>query len=107
MDEATELIVPAELPPAVAEELRDLALRSFQLLEGAGLARVDFFLERETDRIYLNELNSLPGFTEVSMYPRLWQASGVSYPALLDRLIGLALERGRARERLERTYRTG
>ena len=107
VDEATELIVPAELPEAVAGELRELAVRSFQLLEGAGLARVDFFVERDTDRVYLNELNSLPGFTEVSMYPRLWQASGVSYPALLDRLIELALERGRTRQQLERTYRTG
>ena len=107
VDEATELRVPAELPPAVCDELREMAIRSFQVLEGAGLARVDFFVERETDRVYLNEVNSLPGFTEVSMYPRLWQASGLSYPALLDRLIELALERGRARQRLERTYRTG
>ena len=107
VDEATELVVPAELAPGVADEMREMALESFRVLEGAGLARVDFFLEREAGRIYLNEVNSLPGFTEVSMYPRLWQASGLSYPALLDRLIELAIERGRARQGLERTYRTG
>ncbi len=107
VDEATELVVPAELSAEQSDEMRALAIRSFQILEGAGLARVDFFLERETDRIYLNEVNSLPGFTDVSMYPRLWQASGLSYPALLDRLIELAMERGYARQAFERTYRTG
>ncbi len=107
VDEGTELIVPAQIPEAVAAEMQRIALEAFRVLEGAGLARVDFFLERGTDRIYLNELNSLPGFTEVSMYPRLWQASGVSYPALLDRLIELALERGDKREKLERTYKRG
>ena len=107
VDERTELIVPAKVPEAVAAELQRLAALAFTTLEGAGLARVDFFLERGTDRIWLNELNSLPGFTEVSMYPRLWQASGLSYPALLDRLIELALERGRGREKLEREYKRG
>jgi D-alanine-D-alanine ligase len=105
-DERTELIVPAKVPAAVATELQRLAVLAFSVLEGAGLARVDFFLEKGSDRIWLNELNSLPGFTEVSMYPRLWQASGVAYPALLDRLIELALERGRSREKLEREYKS-
>ena len=91
----------------VAEDARALAIRAFRALEGAGLARVDFFLDRETGALYLNELNSLPGFTEVSMFPRLWQASGLSYPALLDRLIELSLERHRRRADLERTYRRG
>jgi D-alanine-D-alanine ligase len=107
VDESTELIVPAAVSEEVAAELQRLALEAFRVLEGSGLARVDFFLERGTDRIYVNELNSLPGFTEVSMYPRLWQASGLPYPALLDRLIELALERGKRRERLERTYQRG
>jgi D-alanine-D-alanine ligase len=107
VDERTELIVPANLPEAVSAELQRLAVLAFETLEGAGLARVDFFVERGTDRIWLNELNSLPGFTEVSMYPRLWQASGLPYPALLDRLIELALERGRNREKLEREYKRG
>jgi D-alanine-D-alanine ligase len=107
VDERTELLVPAPLDEAQVTEAQRLALEAFRVLEGAGLARVDFFLDRDTGRFYLNELNSLPGFTEVSMYPRLWQASGLSYPALLDRLIELALERGRVRGGLERTYRRG
>jgi len=107
VDEGTDLRVPAELPEGVCEQLRRLALRAFRLLEGAGLARVDFFVERDSRRIWINEVNSLPGFTEVSMYPRLWAASGLSYPALIDRLIELGLERERARRELERTYRRG
>ena len=107
VDEQTELVVPAELPQALSDELRRTALEAFAILEGAGMARVDYFVERETGTWYLNELNSLPGFTEVSMYPRLWQASGLSYPALLDRLIELALERARAKRALETTYRRG
>lgn len=105
VDDDTELLVPAPVDEEVAERARALALRAFGILEGAGLARVDFFLDRDTGELFLNELNSLPGFTEVSMYPRLWQASGLSYPALLDRLIELALERHRRRSALERTYR--
>ena len=76
-------------------------------LEGAGLARVDFLMERGSGALYVNEVNSLPGFTESSMFPRLWAASGLSYPALLDRLIELALERHRERARLETVYRGG
>lgn len=107
VDEDTELIVPARLDDATAERARTLALRAFRLLEGAGLARVDFFLDRRSGELFLNELNSLPGFTEVSMYPRLWRATGLSYAALLDRLIELALARHRRRTGLERTYRRG
>ncbi|HKD77866.1 MAG TPA: D-alanine--D-alanine ligase A, partial [Ktedonobacterales bacterium] len=66
-----------------------------------GLARVDFFLERDTNQIYLNEVNTLPGFTEISMYPKLWEASGLSYPQLIDRLIALAVERHADRSRNE------
>lgn len=105
VDEATELVVPAEVEPELTERMRELAVAAFVLLEGAGLARVDFFLERGSDALFLNEVNSLPGFTEVSMYPRLWAASGVPYPALLDRLIELARERHARRAQLERTYR--
>lgn len=107
VDERTELIVPAQLSEEQVADAQRLAIEAFRALEGAGLARVDFFLDRDSGRLYLNELNSLPGFTEVSMYPRLWQASGLPYPALLDRLIELALERGRTRAGLERTYRRG
>ena len=84
----------------------ELALEAFRIVEGEGLARVDFFLDRKTERLYVNEVNSLPGFTEVSMFPRLWMATGLTYPALIDRLIELALERGRARAALETSYST-
>jgi D-alanine-D-alanine ligase len=105
VDEDTDLLVPAPLPEATAAEARRLALAAFRVVEGEGLARVDFFLDRGTERLYVNEVNSLPGFTEVSMFPRLWLATGLPYPALLDRLIELALERGRARSALETSYR--
>jgi D-alanine-D-alanine ligase len=107
VDEGTELLVPAPLSEDQTAQVRELARAAFRVLEGQGLARVDFFLERGTDALLLNEVNSLPGFTEVSMYPRLWQASGLPYPALLDRLIELALERHRATQALERSYRVG
>lgn len=104
-DESTELLVPAPLSEAQTHRVRQLAVDAVQILEGAGLARVDFLLERETGEFFVNEVNSLPGFTESSMYPRLWDASGVSYPALLDRLIELALDRHRQRSELATVYR--
>ena len=107
VDESTELVIPAPLRPEQIARLQELALMAFRALEGSGLARVDFFLDRETDEILINEVNSLPGFTEISMYPRLWQASGLPFPALLDRLVELALERGEIQRTLERTYRRG
>jgi D-alanine-D-alanine ligase len=107
VDEDTDLLVPAPVSEEQASRFQQLALEAFRVLEGSGIARVDFFLERESGEILLNEVNSLPGFTEVSMYPRLWQASGLSYPALLDRMIELALERHRNHSALERTYRRG
>lgn len=107
VDESTELLVPAPLSDEETERVRDLALRAFRALEGSGLGRVDFLMERATGAFYLNELNSLPGFTEVSMYPRLWEASGLPYPQLLDRLIELALARQRRRSKLETLFRRG
>jgi D-alanine-D-alanine ligase len=82
-----------------------LAIRAMQALEGEGLGRADFLMERETGEFFVNEVNSLPGFTDASMFPRLWEASGLAYPALLDRLIELALERHRTRSELETVYR--
>lgn len=105
VDEDTELLVPAPVSEELAAALRDAAIRAFRVLEGDAIARVDFLVHRETGEYYVNELNSLPGFTEVSMYPRMWEASGLPYPALLDRLIELALERHRERSRLETQYR--
>jgi D-alanine-D-alanine ligase len=105
VDESTELLVPAPLSESESDAVRDLAIRAYRALEGAGLGRVDFLMERSTGTFYLNELNSLPGFTEVSMYPRLWEATGLPYPQLLDRLIELAIDRHRKRAALETTFR--
>ena len=92
-DDKARLEIPARIAPDQAEAVRDLALRAFTAVDGAGMARVDFFLEAGTGAIYVNELNTIPGFTRISMYPKLWEASGLPFPRLLDRLILLALER--------------
>jgi len=91
-DEASELIIPAELPSDVIEEIQRMAVAAFRSIEVEGMARVDFFLDGE-DRLIVNELNTIPGFTSISMYPKMWEVSGLSYPELLDRLIELAIER--------------
>jgi D-alanine-D-alanine ligase len=100
-DDSTELIIPAELDTEKAEALRTTAIAAFRALEGEGMARVDFLVEHATGDFMINELNSLPGFTEVSMYPKLWAATGLPYPRLLDRLIELALERHSECSKLE------
>lgn len=92
VDEGTRLEVPADLPPAIVEEIQGLAVAAFHAIACAGMARVDFFL-RPQNEVIVNEINTIPGFTEVSMYPRMWEASGLPYPQLIDRLIELALER--------------
>jgi D-alanine-D-alanine ligase len=104
-DEETELLIPAPVTDELARTLRQMALVAFRTLEGAGLGRVDFLMDRNSGEVFVNEMNSLPGFTRGSMFPLLWQASGLPYPALLDRLIELALERHRARAELETSYR--
>ncbi len=91
--EGAALQIPANLPPALAAEIRDTAVRGYRTLCCSGMARVDFFLGKKGDGLYLNEINTLPGFTSISMYPKLWNAAGISYAALIDRLIGLAFER--------------
>jgi D-alanine-D-alanine ligase len=98
---ATQLVIPAELEADVGDEVRRLALQAFRLLECAGLARVDFFVESD-GAVWLNEINTLPGFTHISMYPKLWEASGLPYPELIARLIQLAFERYRQEARLMR-----
>jgi len=99
MDEGSRLLIPAPIPESLAADVRALAIRAFQAIDAAGMARVDFFLERATNRVYLNEANTIPGFTQISMYPKLWEASGLSYPKLVDRLIALALERFKEKQR--------
>lgn len=93
LDNKSQVIVPAQIPQAVSEEIRRQAMTAFLALDLSGLARVDFFMEKETGHIYINEVNTLPGFTQISMYPKLWEASGLPYAELLDRLIELAIER--------------
>jgi D-alanine-D-alanine ligase len=101
-DDKAKLLIPAPVSDAVSEEVRRLAVEAFRLCGLSGMARVDFFLERGTDRVLVNELNTLPGFTAISMYPKLWEASGVPLPALLDELIRLAVARKEKRDRLSR-----
>jgi D-alanine-D-alanine ligase len=103
LEEGTRLIIPAKLPKAQVRRFQDLAVRAFHAVEALGMARVDFFLERGTGRIYVNELNTIPGFTSISMYPKLWEASGLSYRALLDELIELALAQHREKQRTKFT----
>ncbi|PKP55249.1 D-alanine--D-alanine ligase A, partial [Candidatus Atribacteria bacterium HGW-Atribacteria-1] len=95
IDKKTQLIVPADLPDVVSQEVQEIALKAFKAVDAAGMARVDFFVSKKENKIYLSEINTIPGFTSASMYPRLWEASGVSYPDLIDQLIQLALERYR------------
>ena len=93
VDGKSKAIIPAPLPKAVAKRVREIAVQAFQLIDCAGMARVDFFVTRRGNKIFLNEVNTIPGFTSISMYPKLWEASGVSFPELLDRLIALAIQR--------------
>jgi D-alanine-D-alanine ligase len=94
-----ELLIPAPIADALMEEVREMALRAFKTVDAAGLSRVDFLLDRESNTFYLNELNTMPGFTPTSMYPLLWAASGLPYSQLLERLIELAMERHGDRQR--------
>jgi D-alanine-D-alanine ligase len=100
LSEGSDLIVPAKLTKAQAKQVREMAIAAFRVCDCAGLARVDFLMEPgKSGRIYVNEINTLPGFTSISMYPRLWAASGVPYPKLIDRLIELAMERRADKDR--------
>jgi D-alanine-D-alanine ligase len=93
IDSGSEIFIPADLPSSTAAEIQRLSIAAFQAVDCAGMARVDFLMERKTGTIHVNELNTIPGFTTISMYSKLWAASGVEYGALLDRLLALALER--------------
>ncbi len=93
IDKGTQLIVPADLPDGISKKVQEIALCAFKAIDAAGMARVDFFVTKKENRIYLNEINTIPGFTSVSMYPRLWETTGISYPELIDQLIQLAVER--------------
>jgi D-alanine-D-alanine ligase len=105
IDAESELLIPAPLSPETTEEVRETAVRAFRSLDCAGMARVDFLLDRGSGRLFLSEVNTIPGFTSISMYAKLWEASGLPYGRLIDRLIELAIERHRERKELEITYR--
>jgi D-alanine-D-alanine ligase len=104
LDDTSELRIPAPIDEGTMQEVRDIAARAFRAIDGAGMARVDFLLDKTTGRLFLNEVNTIPGFTQISMYPKLWDASGLPYPALCDRLVELGLARKAQRDRLVRTY---
>ncbi|HEY2456198.1 MAG TPA: D-alanine--D-alanine ligase family protein [Candidatus Acidoferrum sp.] len=92
LEDGTQLLIPASLKPAQLKKIQTLAVNAFRTLELSGMARVDFFLEKRGGKIYLNEVNTIPGFTSISMYPKLWEASGIGFRELIDKLINLALE---------------
>jgi D-alanine-D-alanine ligase len=106
VDGTSGLVIPSQLPDEVMNKIREYAVRAYKAIDCAGMARADFFVENDTNKIFLNELNTIPGFTSISMYPKLWQASGLAYPQLVDRLIELALERKTQRDHTERRRTT-
>jgi len=105
LSNTSRLIIPAELDPAASELIRQAAIAAYKAVDGAGMARVDFLLDRTTGSFYLGEMNTIPGFTNISMYAKLWEASGITYTGLIDRLVELALERKQDRDFTVRTYR--
>jgi len=105
VDGTSGLLIPAPLPVETAAHIQDLAVRAYKAIDAAGMARVDFFLDKDSGEVYLNELNTIPGFTKISMYPKLWEASGMTYAELVDRLIELAIQRKTERDRTSHTYR--
>lgn len=104
LDNKTQFEIPAKLSAEQLAQIQEIGVRAFQAIDGAGLARVDLFLDRDTNQWFLNEINTLPGFTSISMYPKLWQASGITYPELIDRLIALAIARHQEKSRNITTY---
>ena len=99
LEEGTQLLIPAKLKPAQVKKIQGLAVEAFRALELSGMARVDFFLEKKVGKLFLNEVNTIPGFTSISMYPKLWEASGIPFRDLLDKLIDLAMEQHREKAR--------
>lgn len=100
LDDASETVIPANLTADQTNDIQRMAVEAFKAVDGSGMARVDFLLSRDSGDIVLNEVNTIPGFTTISMYPKMWEASGLSYPALIDRLIQLAIERYEQKQQL-------
>ena len=107
LDGASRERIPAPLTPEQTQAIQDMAVRAFRAVDGSGLARADFLLDDSSGDIFLNEINTMPGFTSISMYPKLWEASGLPYPQLIDRLIELAMERHAQMTRNQHTYDSG
>jgi D-alanine-D-alanine ligase len=105
VDGTSQLLIPAPIPDDKIREIQRWAVEAYRAIDGAGLARADFLLDRKSGDLYLSELNTMPGFTAISMYPKLWEKSGLEYPELLNRLIQLALERHTDRTKSERSFR--
>jgi D-alanine-D-alanine ligase len=105
INDTAELIVTADLPPETIGSIQELSIKAYQATDCAGMARVDFLIDRKTRALYLNEINTIPGFTKISMFPKLWEASGITYPALIEKLIELAMARKSQRDKLEREFR--
>ncbi len=101
LGESSEVVIPATLPEAIVDQVREYALSAFRAVDAAGMARVDFFYDEGGRGVVVNEINTIPGFTPISMFPKLWDATGLAYPQMIDRLISLALERHHARPRSE------
>ncbi len=104
IDGKSGLFIPAPISEDLIAKVKELALRTYKAIDCAGMARVDFLLDRDSNELYINEVNTIPGFTSISMYPKLWDASGLSYPALIEKLVDLALERKQERNKSKRTY---
>jgi len=104
IDGKSELFIPASISKELSTQVQDLAVRTYKAIDCAGMARVDFLLDRDTNKLYLNEVNTIPGFTSISMYPKLWEASGMTYEHLVDELISLAFERKVERSKSKRTF---
>jgi D-alanine-D-alanine ligase len=99
VDAGSQLVIPAKLSKKLAKSVQEMAIKAFQAVDCSGLARVDFLMDPKSEKLFLNEINTMPGFTSISMYPKLWAASGLGYSDLIDRLIQLAFERYEEKKR--------
>jgi D-alanine-D-alanine ligase len=106
LDGTSGLVIPAPLPQETTVRIQELAVQAFKAIDAAGMARVDFLVDKDSGEVFLNELNTIPGFTKISMYPKLWDASGIPYSELVDRLIDLAVQRKGDRDRTSHSYRS-
>jgi len=107
LDDRSELVIPANLPEGTSERIQKLAVQAYKAIDCSGMARVDFLYEPRTQEVYIGEINTIPGFTKISMYPKLWEASGLPYTKLVDRLIELAVESKVERDKTEHQFRRG